>query len=328
MTDKIRKNTRSRIKAPILFAALGFTIAGSAVLLTQTPAAAYLTDHGSLVNLFTQGTLEIIPSEPDWPGDQEAAAPGDVIPKNPMIQAKKGCEVPAYVYMQVKIPYGMVTKVNDDGTLYDKDDNGKRTARLHQLLTFGSGEPVKAISEGKEYFLTGENYKADALSLTLDTNHHGLTVHASSGLQGWTLIHTESTDAAQGDPPQVQGYVVYTYSYNSMLADTELASVKEKYKGYISKGTLANQTVSLFDKVRMINCIEGQLEGAALQIPVKAFAIQAPHTGSDEMKDDNGLPETPADIIKYAETAYKKYAGQNADNGTASVSAGNFAVIN
>ena len=124
MNANNKKTNRNMKKAAAVFAALGITIAGSGMLLSQTPAIAYLTDSGSLINRFTQGTLDITPVEPEWPGDQEASTPGDVVSKNPMIQAQDGCEVPAYVYLQVKVPFGMATKVNDDGTLYDMDAEG------------------------------------------------------------------------------------------------------------------------------------------------------------------------------------------------------------
>ncbi|HBA63834.1 MAG TPA: hypothetical protein DCZ20_08260 [Lachnospiraceae bacterium] len=321
-----KKAIWNRKKAAAVVAAIGLTAAGSAIWMSQMPSFAYLTDHGSLVNRFTQGKLEIIPQEPKWPGDQEAAAPGDVVAKNPMVQAADGCEVPAYVYLQVKVPYGMATQVNDDGTLYDKDINGVRVERLHQLLTFGVGEPKKSTVDGTEHFLVGEHYQVDADSAALDTEGHGLTAHIGNGAKEWTLLRTEITGPAKGDAKQIKGYVVYTYSYNSMLADTDHATVKKKYAEAMAKGRIVKATISLFEQVRMLNCIEGQLEDVTMQMPVKAFAIQAPHTGNDSDMDSNALPETTDAVIRYAKTAFEKYAGQNADNGTAAVDAGNFMV--
>lgn len=292
---------------------------------------AYLTDYGNLVNQFTQGNLEIVPSEPDWPGDQVPTVPGDVITKNPMISAGKGSQTPAYVYMQVKMPYGHVTKVNDDGTLYDKDKSGNRVEKLHQLVTFGVGEPIKKIADGKEVFQVGTGYQPDSASVALDIGPetgHGLSTTIRDRADGWTLIKTETTKRAEGDPKEVEGYVVYTYSYNSMLADTEDKIVAEKYAKYISGKVLVPKTTSLFEKVRLINCVEGQLDKVKLQVPIKTFAIQAAHTGNNNDKDNNNIPGNTATVIQYAKTAFEKYANQNADNGTASVSADNFVVNN
>lgn len=292
---------------------------------------AYLTDYGNLVNQFTQGGLEIVPSEPNWPGDQNPTVPGEVIAKNPMISAGKGSQTPAYVYMQVKMPYGKVTKVNDDGTLYDKDESGNRLEKLHQFVTFGVGEPIKKIVNGEEVFQVGESYQADSASVVLDTGKetgHGLSTSIKNSADGWTLLKTETTGRAKGDPECVKGYVVYTYAYNSMIADTEDKLVKDTYGKYITNKVLVAKTTSLFEKVRLINCVEGQLDKAKLQVPIKTFAIQAAHTGNDADKDNNNIPGNTATVIQYAKTAFEKYANQNADNGTATVKADNFVVNN
>lgn len=308
-------------------------VATAAILTTGSTVGqgtlAYLTDYGNLINQFTQGGLEIVPSEPNWPGDQNPTVPGDVIAKNPMISAGKGSQTPAYVYMQIKMPYGKVTKVNDDGTLYDKDMSGKRLEKLHQLVTFGVGEPIKQTVGGEEAFQVGEAYQPDSESVLLDTDKtvgHGLTTAIRNSSDGWTLLKTELTERAEGDPEQVKGYVVYTYAYNSMVADTEDALVKESYGKYITDNVLVSKTTSLFEKVRLINCVEGQLDKVKLQVPIKTFAIQAAHTGNDADKDNNNISGNTATVIQYAKTAFEKYANQNADNGTATVKADNFVV--
>lgn len=310
-------------------------VAAAALLTTGSTVGqgtlAYLTDYGNLVNQFTQGGLEIVPSEPDWPGDQNPTVPGDVIAKNPMISAGAGSQTPAYVYMQVKMPYGKVTKVNDDGTLYDKDASGKRLEKLHQLVTFGIGEPIKKTVGVEEAFQVGEAYQPDSESMLLDTDKavgHGLTTAIRNSADGWTLLKTELTDRAEGDPEQVKGYVVYTYAYNSMIADTEDKLVKETYGQSIADNVLVSKTTALFEKVRLINCVEGQLDKVKLQVPIKTFAIQAAHTGNDADKDNNHIPGNTATVIRYAKTAFEKYANQNEDNGTATVRADNFVVNN
>lgn len=328
MENKNLKNKKIRNTAIGLALAAAVLTTGSTI---GQGTSAYLTDYDNLVNQFTQGKLDIVPSEPNWPGDQTPTVPGDVVAKDPMISAAKGSQTPAYVYMQVKMPYGQVTKVNDDGTLYDKDSSGKRLTKLHQLVTFGVGEPIKEIVSGKEVFIVGNRYQPDSESVMLDTGAptgHGLSTTIRSSADGWTLLKTELTARAAGDPEEVEGYVVYTYAYNSMIADTEDQLVKDTFAGYIADKVLVSKTTSLFAKVRLINCVEGQLDEVKLQVPVKTFAIQAAHTGNDEDRDNNHIPDNTATVIQYAKKAFEKYANQNADNGTATVRADNFVVWN
>lgn len=332
MFNKNLKNRKSTNAARNT--AIGLAIAAAVVTTGSTigqGTIAYLTDYDNIVNQFTQGKLDIVPSEPEWPGDQKPTVPGDVIAKDPMISAEKGSQTPAYVYMQVKMPYGHVTKVNDDGTLYDKDASGNRLVKLHQLVTFGVGEPVKEEASGKELFVVGERYQPDQESVILDTGEqkgHGLSTTIRNTADGWTLLKTETTGRAKDDPKEVEGYVVYTYAYNSMVADTADPLVKETFGKYIADNVLVPKTTSLFAKVRLINCVEGQLDKVTLQVPVKTFAIQAAHTGNDDDKDNNNIPGDTAAVIRYAEKAFEKYANQNADNGTATVQADNFVVRN
>lgn len=86
----------------------------------------------------------------------------------------------------------------------------------------------------------------------------------------WNLLKKEQTE----------GYMVYTFNYGKILKEGET-------------------TVSLFDTVTFLNIIEGQLDTAVLEIPVKAFAIQTENTGGD------------GTINQKAALAYNKYLNQN-----------------
>lgn len=66
-----------------------------------------------------------------------------------------------------------------------------------------------------------------------------------------------------------------------MLANTD--AVNPKYAALIGQ-VLTNKTTPLFEKIRVVNCMEGQLDGKEYYIPVKAYAIQATHTGSPRMR--------------------------------------------
>ena len=339
LVPKDEKKKNGKIGKAIAAGAVAF--AGVGMCLAQSGALAYLTDYDHVTNKFTEGKVNITPSEPNWtndpedPGDKEQVTPGDVFNKDPQVAAEADSVSPAFVYMQVKIPYGKVTKVNDDGTLYDKDTNGNRTTSNHLLITYGEGEPTK---DAQDDFLIGDAslVNFDAASETLDTAAapagHSLTNNINNTKDGWTLLQVEKTGLAAGDDNAnglIKGYLVFTYSYNSMLANTD--AINDKYSALIGV-TIQKQTTPLFDKIRMINVIEGQLDLVTYQMPIKVFAIQAAHTGTgadedaNKMADNNGngIPTSTADVITQAKDAYVKYTNQNADNGTATTLVSNF----
>ena len=86
----------------------------------------------------------------------------------------------------------------------------------------------------------------------------------------WTLMYQKRVDNS----------MVYTYSYNEILAPEKT-------------------TVPLFESVTFANVVEGQLEEKQLDIPVNFYAIQALNTG-----EGASVPEQAAD-------AWEKYVNQN-----------------
>lgn len=87
----------------------------------------------------------------------------------------------------------------------------------------------------------------------------------------WTLLQQE----------ELNGNMVYTYSYNKILAPTQ-------------------STSPLFTSVTFANVAEGQIDGNEYDIPVSGFAIQTSNTG-------DGSGNVPAE----AKAAYEKYVNQN-----------------
>ena len=75
--------------------------------------------------------------------------------------------------------------------------------------------------------------------------------------------------------------MVYTYVYNHIL----------------KPGT---KTTTLFDTVTFANIIEGQLDTQQIDMPVRAYAIQATNTGDDKTT-----------VLEQATAAYQKYVNQN-----------------
>lgn len=92
-----------------------------------------------------------------------------------------------------------------------------------------------------------------------------------SAKNSWTKLETKrKTDN-----------VVYVYSYNNILKPEET-------------------TESLFDTIKFLNIIEGQLDTQQLDMPVRAYAIQTSYTGGDK-----------GTIREQAKAAYEKYVNQN-----------------
>ena len=87
----------------------------------------------------------------------------------------------------------------------------------------------------------------------------------------WMQLSVQNTESRR----------TYTYAYKKILKPQETSE-------------------TLFDTVKFLNLIEGQLDGQTLEIPVRAYAIQTSYTGGSS---DN-LPEQ----IK---AAYEKYVNQN-----------------
>ena len=308
----------------------------------QTGAHSYLTGYGSLRNMFSEGKVTINLTEPKWtndpkdPGNKEKVVPGDVFDKDPTVTAESNCVTPSFVYLQIRIPYAKVTKVNDDSTLYDKDANGAPLKKNHMLLTFGEGELMKTASDS---FLVGDaaSIRYDSASEILDSaappNGHNVTNNINNSKDGWTLLRVEDisvnaiTDASYKNG--VEGYLVFTYAYNSMIANTDV--INDKYASLVNQ-VIVKKTTPLFNKVRTINCLEGQLDGIEYKTPIKAFAIQATHTGTGTDEDanktsdgnGNGVPATTAKVIEQARKAFETYTNQNKDNGNAATTVSSF----
>ena len=125
---------------------------------------------------------------------------------------------------------------------------------------------------------------------------------------GWTLLQVEKTGLAAGDDDAngvIKGYLVFTYAYNSMLANTD--SINTKYADLVGE-TIQKKTTPLFEKIRMINVVEGQLDLVSYQMPIKVFAIQAAHTGTGGDEDSNTpVSYTHLDVYKRQALYYTLY---------------------
>ena len=93
--------------------------------------------------------------------------------------------------------------------------------------------------------------------------------------------YTKNKEWTQLERKAIGQNMVYTYAYNHILKPGE-------------------KTTTLFNTVTFANIIEGQLDGQQLEIPVRAYAIQASYTGGDA-----------ENVVEQARSAYQKYVDQN-----------------
>ena len=93
--------------------------------------------------------------------------------------------------------------------------------------------------------------------------------------------YSKNSDWTQMERKEIGQNMVYTYAYNHILNPGE-------------------KTTTLFDTVTFANIIEGQLDMQQLDMPVRAYAIQATNTGDGSTT-----------VLEQAKAAYQKYVNQN-----------------
>ena len=145
-------------------------------------------------------------------------------------------------------------------------------------------EPSKVIHKDPQITNTGTN---DAF-VYMEVSIPMANVEAAAengerlGKKVQELFYFEAKDSwMQLSVQNTESRRTYTYAYTKILKPQETSE-------------------ALFDTVKFLNLIEGQLDGQTLEIPVRAYAIQTSYTGGSS---DN-LPEQ----IK---AAYEKYVNQN-----------------
>lgn len=145
-------------------------------------------------------------------------------------------------------------------------------------------EPSKVIHKDPQITNTGTN---DAF-VYMEVSIPMANVEAAAengerlGKKVQELFYFEAKDSwTQLSVQNAESRRTYTYAYKKILKPQETSE-------------------TLFDTVKFLNLIEGQLDGQTLEIPVRAYAIQTSYTGGSS---DN-LPEQ----IK---AAYEKYVNQN-----------------
>ena len=144
-------------------------------------------------------------------------------------------------------------------------------------------EPSKVIHKDPQITNTGTNDAFVYMEVSIPmANVEAAENGERLGKKVQELFSFEAKDSwMQLNAQNIENRRVYTYAYTKILKPQETSE-------------------TLFDTVKFLNLIEGQLDGQTLEIPVRAYAIQTSYTGGSS---DN-LPEQ----IK---AAYEKYVNQN-----------------
>ena len=128
-----------------VWAALLWLFIGAAVLFGMTGIYAYVTDRESTANIITAGEVTIHLEEPNWPG-KTALVAGQTVSKDPRI-INDG-ENNALVFLRVSVPNKVITILNEDGSMGDKEG-------LSELFYFrylnGNGEMVPGFNTTGTY---------------------------------------------------------------------------------------------------------------------------------------------------------------------------------
>ena len=145
-------------------------------------------------------------------------------------------------------------------------------------------EPSKVIHKDPQITNTGTN---DAF-VYMEVSIPMANVEAAAengerlGKKVQELFYFEAKDSwMQLSVQNTESRRTYTYAYMKILKPQETSE-------------------ALFDTVKFLNLIEGQLDGQTFEIPVRAYAIQTSYTG--------GSSDNLSEQIK---AAYEKYVNQN-----------------
>lgn len=105
------------------------TSSALAALVIAGGALAFFTDVQTATNTFTVGDVGIELTEPSWDPDvKPVVTPGQEIAKDPTV--KNTGTIPAYVFMEVKVPYANVSLIGENGVKADPANNELFTYEL------------------------------------------------------------------------------------------------------------------------------------------------------------------------------------------------------
>lgn len=145
-------------------------------------------------------------------------------------------------------------------------------------------EPSKVIHKDPQITNTGTNDAFVYMEVSIPMANVEATAENGErlGKKVQELFYFEAKDNwMQLSVQNTESRRTYTYAYKKILKPQETSE-------------------ALFDTVKFLNLIEGQLDGQTFEIPVRAYAIQTSYTG--------GSSDNLSEQIK---AAYEKYVNQN-----------------
>ena len=145
-------------------------------------------------------------------------------------------------------------------------------------------EPSKVIHKDPQITNTGTNdaFVYMEISIPMANVEAAAENGERLGKKVQELFYFEAKDSwMQLSVQNTESRRTYTYAYTKILKPQETSE-------------------ALFDTVKFLNLIEGQLDGQTFEIPVRAYAIQTSYTG--------GSSDNLSEQIK---AAYEKYVNQN-----------------
>jgi hypothetical protein len=256
---------------------------------------AFLTDEESTYNTFTIGDVGLDVIEPNYPGNDSDEVthivPNQEIAKDPELVNTGDNDAVAFAEFSVPIVADLVVA----------DSTGKRQEAadteifqiLHAVVTNeADGSTTTTYEEGinsdwtllyKTYYDKDGNKIGD--SIATDTFDQTVTVEGAA-------------------------YATYTVAYTKPLLGTDDSTTDDQY----------NKTTSVFDKVRLVNLVEGYIDNTAQSIEVSGLAIQSDWISSDLIDENHKVKTDDDGIIADADlkTIYNMYMTQNEDIATSS----------
>lgn len=186
------------------------------------------------------------------------------------------------------------------------ENTGKNEAIVYASVSIPVKKLVVAANDGTR--------QAEAMTQVFQTSTNGTDFDDTSVNDKWVLIKTEYKTAG--------GDLVTKEDGSDEIPDSAVEVVRTY--GYNTKLGVGETTDSLFDKVKLVNVIEGYVDSTTQDIEVKTMAIQASNiTG----KDTDDLTATNlSDIYNVYVAQNKDAASQDADtNGKKNLHGGKIA---
>jgi predicted ribosomally synthesized peptide with SipW-like signal peptide len=281
------------------------TLVGAIGALTASQLA-YLTDAESTTNTFTIGDVKVDVLEPHYPGndsdDVTHIVPNEEIAKDPQIQNTGDNE--AIAFAEYTIPIADVVVAKADGTKLDKALTELFTIEHYTEDEDGDDINDKTPAEGinddwvplrKQYTLSDGTTK----EYYYNSDDGKYYEDASAKTGELTEIPADSVS------------VTYLVGYNDTIKGAKNADEDADGKDKV--------TTPVFDLVKLVNIIEGQIDKTAQDIVVTGKAIQSEWLDDTDLKDADGNIVKTNDEITGAtlEKVYNIYFNQSGDKDAA-----------